>query len=186
MMKVSGKDDTLPLIVAADPGKIAGFAAYVPNAEERSYRLTRYGLLKPTTVNKVDRILEWADDLSAGSNGISGLTLAIEDQYLGVNPQTLISIVESRMRWQAIAELYGATIENFAPQQWQAPMLGARHMKRVDRKRASKNQAHFFFKGASFTIDESDAVIIGAYLTRLQIARIENSLDTFPFEGERL
>jgi hypothetical protein len=186
-MKVEGKEDQMPLIVSADPAKISGFACYVPDSDDRSYRLARYGLLKPTTTQKVDRIFEWADDTAAKSVHVDFVLLAIEDQFLGKkNPHSLIKMVEQRMRWQVVAEMYGARVETFQPQQWQGPMLGARRgMKRKERKRASQNSAHFFFKGASFTIDEADATIIGAYVARLQVARILNSVDMFPFEGER-
>ena len=112
--------------------------------------------------------------------------LAVESQFLGKNPQNMIKVVEQRMRWQTIAELYEATVETIAPQTWQGPMLGARKaMKRDERKRAAKAVAHGYFKGATFTIDEADAVVMGAYLARMQVARVLNALDTFPFEGER-
>lgn len=186
MILRADRDEPMPLIVSADPGKTSGFAIYVPDMHDRTYRLARYGLLKPTTARKVDRIFEWADERAAKSASASCVTLAVETQFLGKNPQSMIRVVEQRMRWQTIAELYESRVEVFAPQQWQGAMLGARKaMKRAARKSASKRVAHGYFKGAVFTIDESDAVVMGAYLARLQVARILNALDSFPFEGER-
>jgi Holliday junction resolvasome RuvABC endonuclease subunit len=186
MIPRADRDEPMPLIVSADPAKTSGFAIYVPDMRERTYRLMRYGLLKPTTSKAIDRIFDWADDRAASSDSASGVTLAIETQFLGKNPQSMIKVVEQRMRWQTIAELYDAAIESFAPQSWQGAMLGARKaMKRDARKRAAKKVAHGYFKGATFTIDEADAVVMGAYLARLQVARVLNALDTFPFEGER-
>jgi Holliday junction resolvasome RuvABC endonuclease subunit len=180
------RDEPMPLIISSDPAKISGFAIYVPNMRERTYRLMRYGLLKPTTARAIDRLFDWADDRAAKSESASGVVLAVETQFLGKNPYSMIKVVEQRMRWQTIAELYEATVEEIAPQTWQGPMLGARKaMKRDERKRAAKAVAHGYFKGATFTIDESDAVVMGAYLARMQIARVLNALDTFPFEGER-
>ena len=94
------------IILAIDPGAKTGWA----HLDTDGRKLLRYGTASPLLLkNRAFR---------EGHFSSCGL-LAIEDQYLGVNPQSMKSVIESKCFWTVTASDLGVPIKEMQPSEWQ-------------------------------------------------------------------
>lgn len=178
-------------ILAVDPAKCSGIALVVPTVGRGDvvrYRLARWGRVKPTTTRAARDVLREALELREGHE----LEAAIELQYIKseISKQSIISMVESRMRWQVLAESMGAHVELVQAQTWQTRVLGIRD-RRTPRK-LRKQAAQHVVRGAlgiEATQDEADAICIALWALRDMSVRTERPCrldqDDVPLEGVR-
>jgi Holliday junction resolvasome RuvABC endonuclease subunit len=96
-----------------------------------------------------------------------GAHVAIEDQFLGDSPSTLMRLVEHRTRWQQEAEAQGHQVALVAPRTWRTilrgmPGVGAIGTKRAAWKAAAQDWCRRVFSTPA-SEDEADAICIAYY-----------------------
>jgi len=181
-------------ILSVDPGHVSGFAVFFQANNQNNYYLARYGKMKPTKAKKTEKIIDCCVDKLVDCYEMPNkMIMLVETQYLAVTGQQGLSIdklmrlVVNRARWEVIAERKEGLIEikYVKPNQWQSKMLGAsRRMKRDERKITGVRFAQSFYRGATFTPDESDAVLMG--MNQIRVMGKQVVQDHYPLEGERL
>ncbi|MEM3830048.1 MAG: hypothetical protein QXP36_12680, partial [Conexivisphaerales archaeon] len=102
----------------------------------------------------------------------NGFIFAVEDQYLSLNPKTLVKLVEVRSMLVTMASFYNASkILIIPPQKWQTEYLGVSlNEKRTQRKEVSCFIASQLAQTPIDDIDIADAICIGDYAVKLQSA----------------
>jgi len=143
------------LLVSCDPGtKHCAFALF------RNKKLIGYEKVKPTFKNIRDFFDNIEDDFE----------LVIEDQYLHLNPNTLVKLVTVRTMVVTLAKVAGAkNCVIVPPQRWQRTILGLHiKSKREQRKRVSLMVASSVAKETIKDNDIADAICIGEYRLRVK------------------
>lgn len=94
------------IILSIDPGVHTGWA----HIETDGRKLLYYGALSPDRVK----------DRTCRENLLTGAgLLAIEDQYLGKNAQSMKSVIESKCWWIVTASDLGIPVHQIYPSEWQ-------------------------------------------------------------------
>ena len=138
------------LVVSCDPGtKHCAFAVF------KNRKLVGYKKVKPT-FESIKKFFENIND---------DFELIIEDQYLHLNPNTLVKLVTVRTMVVTLAKVAGAkNCVIVPPQRWQRTILGTHiKAKREQRKRVSLMIASDVAKKAIKDMDVADAICIGEY-----------------------
>lgn len=145
-----------PVFLSVDPGAKSGWALWV-NGELHSW-----GSLKRADVPSIHELYESRIPTPVA-------TLVIEDQFVCINWKTAKTLIESRMRWQALAEQKGFDVELVNPRTWQSALLKGMP---GDTKENSVTLAGALVKkyqkiSPEFKMhDVADAICIGEYFTR--------------------
>lgn len=133
-----------------------------PSVDKSAVAVFANGILLKTDLvsSKPKAIKQWIEALLGGAP--SSWVLAIEDQYLGVNVQSLKKLTAVKIMWQLLALQNNATgFYEVMPSRWQRQMLGV--VPKGKTKEYSLARSHEL--GLN-TLDHniSDAYLIGVYI----------------------
>ena len=107
--------------------------------------------------------------------GEETVVLVLEDQYIGKNWATGKVLITRRVRWQAIAELFGWEVIMVNPSTWQSRVLA--RLPGADTKSRSVFLAEDITGTKPPTDDVADAICIGEFWIRQ--ARLPAQTDLF-------
>jgi len=157
----------MDVIVAIDPGARSGWAvlSVEPNPKlllSDSVAWPKPGTKKDLPANTVSAVVDsLLDTLRRFEHTVVGV--GIEDQFLGVNPQSMKKLVRNGGRWEEAWRRHGYEVEWVYPQKWQTAELGTARIDRSEVKRRCKVKSLNLW-GKKLKEDESDAAMIGRYL----------------------
>ena len=157
-----------PVILAVDPGGTAGWAVMTV---ERNPKLVMWGVFKfqaqATPTALVSEILH-----EVGASGYKLVSVHIEDQYVGVNPQSALKVGRKAGRWEEAADVAKLPFSYINPQSWQHKtlkgLIRGRSPKRAARKAAAAMYARAAWK-CDLPEDAADAACMGRYAAILVI-----------------
>jgi len=139
------------LILAVDPATISGYCISHEN------KIILHGETE-TNIYNILNILKYIENYCFNNDIMSSnVMLVIEDQYYDKkkeNPHTFKTVIEMRMRWQALCEERGYRIEAIMPSQWQGGEIGSVQLGRETLKYLSQAKAQALFKS---TVQENEA-----------------------------
>lgn len=142
------------LVVSVDPGANGGWALW------RGGLYSGSGIMNGDHIHPIYRLIGGLTE----ENKQGRKVLVLEDQYIGNNWKTGKVLISRRMRWQAMAELFGWEVILVFPAKWQSRVLS--RMPGQDTKEKSMFLAETIVGKKPYTHDLADAICIGEFWIR--------------------
>lgn len=156
----------MEVIIGIDPGATSGWAALTVESNPRlllvdSIKWPKPGTKKDLPANTPASVVESV--ISAlGQSGHVVVGAAIEDQYLGLNPDTMKKLARNAGRWEEAFRRLGISVQWVNPQTWQTKELGTSRIGSAEVKRRCSMKVRGMWN-VKVRQDAADAAIIGRY-----------------------
>lgn len=168
----------MDVIMSTDPGATSGYAVLSVGLQPKllickAVTWPKPGTPKDLPVNTPHGLVGSVIDM-IGQQGHTIIGAAIEDQYLGLNADTLKKLARNGGRWEEAYRCRGIPVSWVAPASWQARELGTSRIERAEVKRRCMVKVRGLWN-VTLKENEADAAIIGRYhAIRIAFARLRN------------
>lgn len=148
-------------VIGIDPGAHAAAAIVrLDAAPTLVYSLThRFDTVagaKVTATALVQTLLE-----AAGTRGLTVLSVALEEQFVRLNPRAALTLARWAGRWQEACAVHGLPVVLVEPSAWQSKEFGTLLRRAVGKDRAVQRCRYLW--QATLGEDAADAALIGRW-----------------------
>jgi len=154
-------------LIAIDPGVRSGYAVLSIESEPRLLFAGTANLSRRDADNSPSHLVEVARDRTINEFGLSLVSGAVEDQFLGRNPATAIKIGRNSGRWEEACRRLHMDVIFIKPASWQFAQLHGlippgRSVKSAARKRAASQFCELAYH-RKLPQDAADAACMGRF-----------------------